>query len=91
MDKDSLEVKKKRLHNKLYMMMIEIIFIFGIPAVVGFFLGKFLDTTFGTGRTWSIIVLLFAFIISWIYLIARVRKIGKEIKMVEKELKTHNE
>jgi len=73
------------------MMMIEIIFIFGIPAVLGFFLGQFLDTTFGTGRTWSIIVLLCAFVISWIYLIVRVRKIGAEIKAVEKELHTHNE
>lgn len=87
MNKEELKIKKNKLHNRLYMMMIEIIFIFGVPALIAVFVGGKIDTSLSSGRQWTIIALVIAFVLSWVFLIMRVKKIGKDIKEVENQLK----
>lgn len=90
-EKDELVVRHRNLQNKLYMMLIEILGIFGIPAVLAFFIGRSVDTQMDTtGHTATIVLLVIAFVTSWIILIRRVRTISKELKNVEQELKERN-
>lgn len=87
MDKKELTSKKKALQNKLYLVMVEIIFIFGVPALVAKFLGQYIDGRSETGKLWTLIFLAIAFVVSWVVLVRRVRVIGNEIKEVENELR----
>lgn len=87
MEKEQLKARKNKLQNKLYHMMIEIIFIFGGPAAIAFFVGRKIDAAQASGRLWTLVLLGTAFIISWIILISRVRKIGKELKELEQQIK----
>jgi len=87
MNTEELNTHKKKLQNRLYSMMIEIIFIFGIPAILAVFLGGKIDATLDSGRQWTIVALVVAFIVSWIFLVVRVLKIGKDLKEIDRQIK----
>jgi protein-S-isoprenylcysteine O-methyltransferase Ste14 len=59
------ELKKKREAqiNSIFILILEIAFIFAIPAVTATFLGKYLDS--GEPKLYTVILLILAFISSW--------------------------
>lgn len=75
--------RHKELRSKAFVMAIEIIFIFGIPALVAFFGGGWLDERFDTGETLRLVALALAFIFSWVIVIVRALNINKAFKEVE--------
>ncbi len=67
------------------------IFIFGIPAFSALFLGKALDSRFDSGSTWKIILLVSAFVLSWIIVFYRNKKVTRmyrEFRETQKNLNT---
>ena len=81
-------VKKRDNHvSRLFYMMLEFFLIFGLPALAAFFAGRALDNALGTGRMWIIICLIAAFILSWVVVVLRVRKITKELKVLDAKIK----
>jgi uncharacterized membrane protein (DUF485 family) len=85
-------VKKRDNHvHRLFYMMLEFFVIFGVPALIAFFLGDHLDNYFDSGRLWKIVLLAIAFVISWIIVVIRVRKITKELKALDEKIKTLRE
>jgi uncharacterized membrane protein (DUF485 family) len=85
-------VKKRDSHvSRLFYMMLEFFLIFGLPALAAFFAGRALDSALGTGRMWIIICLIAAFILSWVIVVLRVRKITKELKILDARIAEERE
>jgi ATP/ADP translocase len=71
--------------TKAFWMMLEIAFVFGLPAAGAFFLGRKLDSIYGTGRTIILSLLVGAFILSWVIVIIRYRQLDRELKKADKD------
>lgn len=63
------------------------IFIFGIPAFTAMFFGKMIDKNLGTGRTWTLILLLLAFISSWVMVWFRNKRVTRMYREFREEQK----
>jgi F0F1-type ATP synthase assembly protein I len=60
------KIKKRELNKKLLRTMLTYLVIFGIPAVAGAFLGNLIDNTFDIKPVGTVLLLLIAYIISWV-------------------------
>jgi F0F1-type ATP synthase assembly protein I len=67
------------------------IFIFGIPAFISVFLGKYLDELFQTGKILTIILLVIAFISSWVIVIWRSKRMNRIYKEYKSRLNNNPE
>lgn len=56
---------KQDFNKKLIKTMITYLLIFGIPAVLGAFLGNFIDEFFNIKPVGSILILFVAYVVSW--------------------------
>lgn len=85
-----VELKKKQesFRTRLFLMMIEIAFVFAVPAAIAVFAGKKLDSVYGSGQDskFSIILLVISFVISWIIVIIRFRRATKALKNISKDI-----
>ncbi|MDX1608151.1 MAG: hypothetical protein R3251_02995 [Candidatus Spechtbacterales bacterium] len=83
-----LEARRDKVVNKTFILMLEILVIFGMPAAIAFFLGAWLDSTFETGgKTLQLASLAVAFVASWIITIAKYRKINRQLEDLDKKIK----
>ena len=83
-----LEAKRDKMVNKTFILMLEILVIFGVPAAIAFFAGAWLDTRFDTGgKTLQLTSLAVAFVTSWVITIAKYRKINKQLEDLDKQIK----
>ncbi|MDX1536042.1 MAG: hypothetical protein R3346_04780 [Candidatus Spechtbacterales bacterium] len=82
-----LEERQELLRKKAFMMLIEIAFIFAVPAVIAFVLGGRLDAIFETGNTIILSSLAIAFILSWIIVIFRFKKLQKDFQKISEDIK----
>jgi len=85
MDKEDIKIKKDQLTTKIFWLSFQTIFIFGVPAFLGLYLGKTADSFFRTGKIITLITIVFTFILSWAIVIFKYRKIKKQLS----ELKMH--
>lgn len=59
--------------------------IFGVPAFVGAFLGRNLDSYFGT-KIYTTILLVVAFFSSWVIVYREYKKISTVVEEIEKQI-----
>jgi hypothetical protein len=85
MEHKTIEQKKEELTHKTFLLMFRILIIFGIPAIVGFFIGKYLDTTYDIRPYGTLGILLTTFLFSWLLTIRMYINIRKEFKVLEAE------
>ncbi|MCB9805552.1 hypothetical protein H6775_00150 [Candidatus Nomurabacteria bacterium] len=76
-----LESEREKHVTRIFWILIEIAFIFGIPAAVAVVLVKFLG-----GHT-LYIALPIAFILSWVILILHYRKMSQRLKDLDRKIK----
>ena len=89
---EELKEKRSQQQHKIYLIAIEIIFIFGIPAVVAVFVANWINESFSIDRTLALIVLLLlAFVSSWVILFARLKKVNKELTVINKQIREEEE
>lgn len=69
--------KFQKLTDKFFWESFYGIFIFGIPAFSALYLGKMLDVRYNSGYTWKLILLLSAFLFSWVMVFYRNRRLTK--------------
>jgi len=81
MNLEELKQKKERQINGFFILMIEIAFIFAIPALVAVWGGKYLDKNETGSYTISFLVLSFVF--SWIIIILLYKKKTRELRKTE--------
>lgn len=72
--------EKSRIHKETVIIMSNTLVIFGVPVVIAFFLGRYLDATYAIRPYGSIGCLLFSFIFSWIVVIFYVIRFSKKAK-----------
>jgi F0F1-type ATP synthase assembly protein I len=83
------ELKKKRefYRNQFFVMGLEIIVYFALPAVLGILLGKKLDAYFGTEFVFVLISLAVAYVLSWTIFLFRLRHVKKKLAETKESLK----
>jgi len=81
----TIQERKAQLMKKVYRMMFAILIIFGIPAVVAYFAGAWIDSTYEIRPAGSIISLIIAAVISWIIMIRIYLNIQNEWKVIQNE------
>ena len=79
--------KRENYRHRAFLMMLEVAFILAIPAFVAVFFGLNLDASQGTGRRYTLIFLVLAFIISWAVIIRKYIIFTREIKKVNGQVK----
>ena len=85
----SIEQEKEDLHTKTFHLMLKILVIFGVPAIIGFFVGRYIDTRFDIRPNGSLMVLGVTFITSWLITIRMYKNISAELKAFEKKEEAH--
>lgn len=80
-----LQERKSRIMRKTYAAMFMILVIFGIPAILAYFVGAWLDTTYSIRPMGSVAAIVVAAIVSWTILIRIYLKLSREIRKIEKE------
>lgn len=85
-EKDIYKEREKYRH-KAFIMMIEIGVIIALPAFTALFLGKYLDNNLQGSGNYTIITLIFAFVISWAIIIRKYIKFDRAMKEVDKKIK----
>lgn len=83
---EDLMKKRDSFRTRIYMLMIEVIFIFGIPAAIGLLAGKKLDAHHSTGNTITLSILACTFILSWIVVVVKYRKASRELKKINEQI-----
>lgn len=83
---DEKDIKKRReyLQNKIFWLSFETIFIFGIPAFLGAFIGLKIDENYGTGKIFTLLILFFTFVLSWLLVILKYKNIKKQLSDLKK-------
>jgi len=83
-----IEAKQERdaYVHKSFFILLEFAFVFGLPALGAFYLGRKLDM--GTDqKTWTIIFSILAFVLSWVIVITRVKAVLKKLQEFDKKIR----
>ncbi|MEZ4156733.1 MAG: AtpZ/AtpI family protein [Candidatus Paceibacterota bacterium] len=85
LEKELLELKRKRdaQVHRIFYLMFEFVFIFGIPGFLGLYLGKLLDERFSTGRILTLSLIALAFVLSWAMIILRYKRVMAGVRATE--------
>lgn len=88
MELQELERQRDVYVHNLFWLGLKIALIFIIPAVGAALLGKHLDTVYRDGeKLWTIILLVFTFIFSWVITLWQFSKINKKIQDIESKIR----
>ena len=80
---EKLKNQREKQITGVFWFGLEIIFIFGIPAALGAFIGKKLLG----GGTWLFVILVFTFILSWVIMGVRYTALNKKMKKLDDRIK----
>jgi membrane protein CcdC involved in cytochrome C biogenesis len=78
---------REEFRAKAFRLVLEIAFIFGIPAALAFFIGGSLDERYETGKTIRLSLLAFTFVFSWVIVIFKYKRISRELHKIDEEIK----
>lgn len=80
----TVQQDREALTNRTFRLMLQILVIFGVPAGIAFFVGRWIDTTYDIRPNGTLAVLGVSFVLSWGITIMLYRKISREFKELEK-------
>ena len=87
--KKDIDVMRENYRAKVFRMMLHIAVIFGVPAVIAFWGGGWMDVRFSSGGdTWRVSALGLAFVFSWVLVFRLYNKLNKESKEIEAKAKS---
>lgn len=79
------KAKKEEISQKTLRLMLQIAFIFAIPAFLAFFVGRWIDDTYNIDQKGTLFCLLISFIFSWFLVIREYKKINSELTEIKKQ------
>ncbi len=85
MDKKEIQEKKRELSHRVFIHMLEILAIFGIPAIGAYFVGSYVDQRYSIYPYGSVLSGAVALTISWIITILIYKKIKQKYAELEQE------
>ena len=77
-----LNEAREKYITKTFWLSFQVIFIFGIPAIIGTIIGMKIDSRYNTHRLFTVLILLGTFIFSWIIIAIQYRHLNKELKKI---------
>jgi uncharacterized membrane protein (DUF485 family) len=83
---NKLKEKKDKYITKIFWLCLQIAFIFGIPAVGGAFLSRFLKNKYPNNDYISTLVLFGCFIFSWVIVIIYFNYLKKKLKKINNQI-----
>lgn len=83
--------RREQWRAKTFRMMLSIVFIFGLPAAMAAVIGTRLDTVYASGRQWTWLLLVVAFILSWALTIRMYINLSREGREVDKAYRQYKE
>jgi uncharacterized membrane protein (DUF485 family) len=83
---EQLKSKRESFRTRLFFMMIEIAFVFAIPAAAAVFVGKKLETAYPSNTNITAFLLVGTFIISWTVVIFRFRRASRALKNISADI-----
>lgn len=84
---EALRKQQEKITNRMSSLVLQSIVIFGLPAIVGYFVGQYLENN-GISKVLAYILPLFiTFIFSWFILVKKLNSFKKEIEEVESEIR----
>lgn len=90
MNLKELEQKRDAFTTRIFWLMFEMIFIFGIPAVIAVYLAKKLSAA-NTDMNWSAIFLFVSFVFSWFIVGIKYKKQTKILNDLNEQIKIARE
>jgi len=84
------QLKKRRdfYQQQAFYTMFKILFIFGIPAAIAFFVGSYFDEKYGRQHLFVLISLAISFVLSWVVMFFVYRDLNKKMKQVEEDIQS---
>lgn len=79
--------ERERYRQQAFLMMLQVAVIIALPAFAAFFLGKYLDQSNPDSKTWTTVLLVVSFFLSWAIIIAKYIKFNKKVKEVDKKIR----
>jgi hypothetical protein len=80
---DDIQRKKDALGHKTFWMALQVLFVFGIPAFVGFHSGNWLNQNTGLAPHARKMTLAIAFILSWLIIIYQYKKLTRSFRALD--------
>ena len=81
-----LRREQEQLTQRMSVLVLQSIFIFGVPAVLGYFAGVYLENT-GVVKVFAYILpLVLTFAFSWFVLLTKLNRLKREVEKVESEI-----
>lgn len=81
-----LKNKQESIRTKTFVLMLEMIVIFGAPAFVAALLGKQIDLYYNSGKVGTFITLGCAFLFSWFLVIRKYIKLNRELRDINQKI-----
>lgn len=86
----SKESRMADFQHKTFVLMFHILLIFGIPAILAYFVGRHLDTTYSIRPYGTLAVLGIAFVTSWTLVFRMYFRLERERKEIEAMVDTED-
>ena len=81
----SVEKRREALTHKTFILSLSVLGIFGVPAIIGFFVGRWVDVSYGVRPYGSMAVLAVTFLFSWVLIIRLYLKLTKEFAKIRED------
>lgn len=82
-----LKNTRESIRTKTFVLMLEMVVIFGLPAILAVVIGKQIDLYYNSGKVGTFIALGCAFLFSWFLVIRKYQKINRELKEINRKIK----
>lgn len=79
----SIRERREAFQSKIFRLMLQVAFIFAIPAALAVWVGGLLDTRYQTDNSIRIALLIAAFVGSWIVIMKLYQKLNKEAHAID--------
>lgn len=79
--------EREYYRRQAFVLMLQLVFIIGLPAAAATYFGQKLDTAHDTGRLYSLSLAGTAFVLSWIIIIIKYKRYIKAVKQSEQRIK----
>ena len=85
---ENLKEQKENYRSRAFKMMLEIGLIIALPAIVAFFAGKYFDArSVENAKTYTLLLLGLAFILSWTIIIYKYVQFDKKVKEIDRKIR----
>lgn len=84
---EELRAQMSKKTTGAFWLALHITLIFAIPAIIGAYVGIYFDNLYETGRGITIAILLVTFASSWAITVIKYKKVKKELKEIEDQIK----